>query len=120
MSKSLGNVVDPLDVVEEFGADTLRTYVLFMGDYGASSPWNESSVRGCKRFLERVLRMSENLSEKDDPGLESKLHKTIKKVSSDIEEMKFNTGIAAMMTLMNDFEAAGMSEKASSWTSSSC
>ena len=106
MSKSLGNVVDPLDVVEEFGADTLRTYVLFMGDYGASSPWNESSVRGCKRFLERVLRMSENLSEKDDPGLESKLHKTIKKVSSDIEEMKFNTGIAAMMTLMNDFEAA--------------
>ena len=78
-----------------------------MGDYGASSPWNESSVRGCKRFLERVLRMSENLSEKDDPGLESKLHKTIKKVSSDIEEMKFNTGIAAMMTLMNDFEAAG-------------
>jgi leucyl-tRNA synthetase len=106
MSKSKGNVVDPLEVVEEFGADTLRTYVLFMGDYGASSPWSETSVRGCKRFLDRVARLADNISEEDEPSLDSKLHKTIRKVTSDIEEMKFNTAIAAMMALMNDFEAA--------------
>ena len=105
MSKSKGNVVDPLEVVEEFGADTLRTYVLFMGDYGASSPWNESSVRGCKRFLDRVARLADNLQDENVASLESKLHKTIRKVTNDIEDMKFNTAIAALMTLLNDFEA---------------
>ena len=105
MSKSKGNVVDPLEVVEEFGADTLRTYVLFMGDYGASSPWNESSVRGCKRFLDRVARLADNLQDANVSSLESKLHKTIRKVTNDIEDMKFNTAIAALMTLLNDFEA---------------
>ncbi|MDO4805365.1 MAG: leucine--tRNA ligase [Lachnospiraceae bacterium] len=107
MSKSKGNVVDPLEVVEEFGADTLRTYVLFMGDYGASSPWNESSMRGCKRFLDRIARLADNLTDEDVASLEGKLHKTIKKVTNDIEDMKFNTAIAAMMALLNDFEAAG-------------
>ena len=106
MSKSRGNVVDPIDVVNAYGADTLRTYVLFMGDYGASSPWSETSVRGCKRFLDRVARLADTISEEDEPSLDSKLHKTIRKVTSDIEEMKFNTAIAAMMALMNDFEAA--------------
>jgi leucyl-tRNA synthetase len=107
MSKSVGNVVDPVEVVNEFGADTLRTYVLFMGDYGASSPWSETSVRGCKRFLDRIARLADNLQDKDVASLESGLHKTIKKVTSDIEDMKFNTGIASMMALLNDFEAAG-------------
>ena len=107
MSKSVGNVVDPVEVVNEFGADTLRTYVLFMGDYGASSPWSETSVRGCKRFLDRIARLADNLQDEDVKALESGLHKTIKKVTSDIEDMKFNTGIASMMALLNDFEAAG-------------
>ena len=112
MSKSKGNVVDPLDIVEEYGADTLRTYVLFMGDYGAATPWNDNSVKGCKRFLDRVATMSEMI--KNEPisaELESKLHKTIKKVSSDIEEMKFNTAIAALMTLVNDIYAEGAIDK---------
>ena len=107
MSKSVGNVVDPVEVVNEFGADTLRTYVLFMGDYGASSPWSETSVRGCKRFLDRIARLADNLQDEDVKSLESGLHKTIRKVTNDIEDMKFNTGIASMMALLNDFEAAG-------------
>ncbi|MBQ0001268.1 MAG: leucine--tRNA ligase [Clostridiales bacterium] len=114
MSKSKGNVIDPLDIVNEFGADTLRTYVLFMGDYGAATPWNDSSVRGCKRFLERVAALTEKLS--DGPAsaeLENKLHKTIKKVTSDIEDMKFNTAIASMMTLLNDIYAMGSIDKES-------
>ncbi len=101
MSKSKGNVVDPLDIVEEYGADTLRTYVLFMGDYGAATPWNDSSVKGCKRFLERVAGLSDLMTEEDVPQLEGPLHKTIKKVTSDIEEMKFNTGIASLMAFLN-------------------
>lgn len=101
MSKSKGNVIDPLDIVEEYGADTLRTYVLFMGDYGAAAPWNDSSVKGCKRFLERVAAMTEMVSEEGTECLESSFHKTIKKVSDDIENMKFNTAIAALMTLIN-------------------
>ena len=108
MSKSKGNVVDPLDIVEDYGADTLRTYVLFMGDYGAASPWNDSSVKGCKRFLERVAGLTDILSgEGMSKGLESAFHKTIKKVSSDIEETKFNTAIAAMMGLINTIYAKG-------------
>ena len=108
MSKSKGNVVDPLDIVEDHGADTLRTYVLFMGDYGAASPWNDSSVKGCKRFLERVAGLTDILSgEGMSKDLESAFHKTIKKVSSDIEETKFNTAIAAMMGLINTIYAKG-------------
>ena len=107
MSKSVGNVVDPVEVVDEFGADTLRTYVLFMGDYGASSPWSETSVRGCKRFLDRIARLADNLQDEDVKSLESGLHKAIRKVTNDIEDMKFNTAIASMMALLNDFEAAG-------------
>ncbi len=108
MSKSRGNVVDPNDVVEQFGADTLRTYILFMGDYGSAAPWSESSVRGCKRFLERVADLPAMAKGNGvTPKLESSFHKTIKKVSSDIEEMKFNTAIAAMMTLINEINDIG-------------
>lgn len=107
MSKSKGNVVDPLDVVNEFGADVLRVYVLFMGDYGSAAPWSESSVKGCKRFLERVADLSDMVSDKVDPKIESAFHKMVKKVSDDIEQMKFNTAIAAMMGLLNDIYAAG-------------
>ncbi len=108
MSKSKGNVVDPLDIVEEYGADTLRTYVLFMGDYQAAAPWNDDAVKGCKRFLERVASLPEiAILSEEDPALESKLHKTIRKVTEDIENMKFNTAIAALMTLINDFTKAG-------------
>ncbi|MCR5282037.1 MAG: leucine--tRNA ligase [Lachnospiraceae bacterium] len=108
MSKSKGNVVDPLDIVNELGADTLRVYVLFMGDYGAATPWNDSSVRGCKRFLERVASLEEILVDGEETkGLTVALHKTIKKVSSDIEETKFNTAIAALMTLINTIAKEG-------------
>ncbi len=108
MSKSRGNVVDPNVVVDEYGADTLRTYILFMGDYSAAAPWNESSMKGCKRFLERVADLAEKAKGNGVTAkLETSFHKTIKKVSSDIEEMKFNTAIAAMMGLLNDIDAAG-------------
>ncbi len=107
MSKSKGNVVDPLDIVEEYGADALRTYVLFMGDYGAAAPWNDSSVKGCKRFLERVAGLTDLLTEEALPAeRETKMHQVIKKVTKDIEEMKFNTGIACMMAWINDIYAA--------------
>ncbi len=112
MSKSKGNVIDPLDIVNEYGADTLRTYVLFMGDYGAAAPWNDSSVKGCKRFLERVAALTDMISEgPETQKLESSFHKTIKKVSSDIEETKFNTAIAALMTLLNKIYDAGSLSK---------
>lgn len=107
MSKSKGNVVDPLEIVDRFGADTLRTYILFMGEYSAAIPWSDSSLRGCKRFLDRVANLSESVQDAPVSGLESKLHKTIKKVSDDIEKMKYNTAIAALMTFMNDAEAEG-------------
>ena len=108
MSKSKGNVVDPNDVVDEYGADVLRVYILFMGDYGSAAPWSESSVKGCKRFLDRVAGLTDIASGTGStPKLESAFHKTIKKVSQDIEEMKFNTAVAAMMTLLNDIYAEG-------------
>ena len=107
MSKSKGNVVDPLDVVNEFGADVLRVYVLFMGDYGSAAPWSESSVKGCKRFLDRVADLTGMVSDKENSKLESSFHKMIKKVSEDIEQMKFNTAIAAMMGLLNEIYDAG-------------
>ena len=107
MSKSQGNVVVPLDIVKEYGADTLRTYVLFMGDYGAAAPWNDSSVKGCKRFLERVAGLTDIMTDAADPDMEVKFHKAIKKVTADIEAMKFNTAIACLMTLINDIYTAG-------------
>ena len=108
MSKSRGNVVDPLNVVNEFGADTLRVYILFMGDYGAAAPWSESSMRGCKRFLDRVAGLAERAEGTGvTKALETPFHKTIKKVTSDIEDMKFNTAIAAMMELLNEIDKVG-------------
>ena len=107
MSKSRGNVVDPLDIVKDYGADTLRVYVMFMGDYGSAAPWNDSSVKGCRRFLERVFALKDIMTEAPVKELESGIHKAIKKVSSDIEEMKFNTAIACLMTLINDIGRVG-------------
>ena len=107
MSKSRGNVVDPLDIVETYGADTLRTYVMFMGDYGSAAPWNDASVRGVKRFLDRVAGLTDLITEEPVQSLESGIHKAIKKVSSDIEDQKFNTAIACLMTLINDIYKKG-------------
>ena len=109
MSKSRGNVVDPNDVVDVYGADVLRLYVLFMGDYEKAAPWSESSVKGCKRFVDRIWALQDKVTDSDSysDALRSKMHKTIKKVSEDIEAMKFNTAIAAMMTLLNDIYDAG-------------
>lgn len=108
MSKSKGNVVDPNDVVDEYGADVLRLYVLFMGDYEKAAPWSEKSVKGCKRFLERTVGLMDLVQGRGvTPALESSFHKTVKKVTSDIEEMKFNTAIAAMMALINEIYDAG-------------
>lgn len=114
MSKSRGNVIDPNDVVEEYGADVLRLYVLFMGDYEKAAPWSQSSIKGCKRFADRVWALQDMLIDGETyrDELKSKLHKTIKKVSEDIEDMKFNTAIAAMMTLINDIYAVGTINKA--------
>ncbi len=112
MSKSKGNVVDPNDVVDEYGADVLRTYTLFMGDYASAAPWSQSSVRGCKRFLERFAALDEMLGAKNDK-LVRLLHKTIKKVTSDIDGMKFNTAIAAMMSFMNEIYEIGSIDKES-------
>ena len=103
MSKSKGNVIDPNDIVDQYGADTLRTYVLFMGDYASAAPWSENGVKGCKRFLERVADLPGMVKGSGaSPKLEALLHKTVKKVSSDIEELKFNTAIAAMMSFINE------------------
>ncbi len=114
MSKSRGNVIDPNDVVAEYGADVLRLYVLFMGDYEKAAPWSESSIKGCKRFLDRVWALQDMLTDGDDysDALRSNFHKTIKKVSEDIEAMKFNTAIAAMMTLLNDIYNVGSINRA--------
>ena len=113
MSKSLGNVVDPNDVVDSYGADVLRTYVLFMGDYEQAAPWSDSSVKGCKRFIERFAALTDMLSDTVSPELEASLHRTIKKVTDDIEAMKFNTAIAAMMALLNEIHTAGSIDKES-------
>ena len=108
MSKSKGNVVDPNDTVDQYGADVLRVYILFMGDYASAAPWSESSVKGCKRFLERVADLPAMVSGSGvTDGLESLFHKTVKKVTADIEDLKFNTAIAALMTLLNEIEAKG-------------
>ena len=103
MSKSKGNVVDPLDVVDKYGADVLRTYILFMGDYGQATPWSDNSVKGCKRFLDRVWGLNDLVRDGNSysKALETPFHQTIKKVSADYDSMKFNTAIAALMTLIN-------------------
>jgi len=103
MSKSKGNVVDPNDVVDALGADVLRTYALFMGDYEKAAPWSESSVKGCKRFIDRVAALTDIMTEENtySTELEAAFHKTIKKVSEDLETLKYNTAIAALMTLLN-------------------
>jgi len=112
MSKSRGNVVNPNDVVEKYGADTMRMYIMFIGDFEKAAAWSDNAVKGCKRFLDRVW----NLMDKVSPGAsyskanESSIHKTIKKVSEDIEAMKFNTAIAALMSLTNEFYEKGLNQ----------
>ena len=109
MSKSLGNVVNPDDIINEYGADTMRLYEMFIGDFEKAAPWNTASIKGCKRFLDRVWSMQEHIlpGEGYRPETEALMHRTIKKVSEDIEVLKHNTAIAALMTLMNVFEAKG-------------
>lgn len=109
MSKSRGNVINPDDIVAEFGADTLRTYEMFIGAFDLSASWSQEGVKGCRRFLERVWKLQDSLVDGDSYSkeLESKMHQTIKKVSSDYESLKYNTAIAAMMTLVNEIYKAG-------------
>lgn len=108
MSKSRGNVINPDDVVHELGADTLRLYEMFIGDFEKAAPWSESSIKGCARFLDRVGGMTELVKgDGSTPALEKSFHKTIKKVTDDINEMKFNTAIAALMSLANEIYTAG-------------
>ncbi|MEM0528942.1 leucine--tRNA ligase [Zongyangia sp. HA2173] len=114
MSKSRGNVVNPDDIVKEYGADTMRLYEMFIGDFEKAAPWSSSSIKGCKRFLERIWALQDCLVEGDSyrPEVESAMHKTIKKVSEDIENLKFNTAIAAMMSLLNDISDTGAINRA--------
>ncbi len=103
MSKSKGNVVNPDDIVKQYGADTLRTYILFIGDYGMSAPWSENGVKGTKKFLDRVMRLESLVTDEDitSKELDREINLTIKKVSQDYEDMKYNTAIAAMMSYVN-------------------
>ena len=109
MSKSRGNVVNPDDIVMDYGADTLRTYEMFIGAFDLSASWSENGVKGCRRFLERVWKLQDILVDGDSyrPEFETKMHQLIKKVSSDYENLKYNTAIAAMMTILNDFSKDG-------------
>ena len=108
MSKSRGNVVNPDDIVREYGADTMRLYEMFIGDFEKAAPWSSASIRGCRRFLERVWAMQDGLKPGGmRPELETAVHRTIRKVGEDIENLKYNTAIAAMMALVNDLYAAG-------------
>ena len=109
MSKSRGNVINPDDVIAEYGADTLRLYEMFIGDFEKTAPWSTSSMKGCKRFLDRIWALQDVMIDGDKyrPQLNSSFHKTIKKVSEDIENLKFNTAIAAMMALINEISAVG-------------
>ena len=109
MSKSRGNVVNPDEVVEEYGADTMRLYEMFIGDFEKSAPWDPKGIKGCRRFLERYWNLQEILTDEDNvrQQIESAFHKTIKKVGDDIENIKFNTGIAALMALINEINATG-------------
>ncbi len=114
MSKSRGNVVNPDEVVENFGADTLRTYEMFIGAFDQTTPWSENGVKGCHKFLERVWNLMPMLCDGDEysPELEGAMHKTVKKVTEDTEKMKFNTAIAAMMSLINDVYKLGRINRA--------
>ena len=114
MSKSRGNVVNPDDIVNEYGADTLRTYEMFIGAFDLSASWSEDGVKGCRRFLERVWKLQDILTDGDaySADLETKMHQTIKKVSGDYESLKYNTAIAALMTILNDFTKKGSVNKA--------
>jgi leucyl-tRNA synthetase len=105
MSKSRGNVVNPDDIVRDYGADTLRTYEMFIGAFDLSAAWSEDGVKGCRRFLERVWKLQDILVDGDgySADMETKIHQTIKKVSNDYESLKYNTAIAAMMALINEF-----------------
>ena len=109
MSKSRGNVVNPDDIVREYGADTLRTYEMFIGAFDLAASWSEDGVKGCRRFLERVWKLQDLMTEEEgySADLETKIHQTIKKVSTDFENLKYNTAIAAMMALLNDFYKKG-------------
>ncbi|MBQ1436731.1 MAG: class I tRNA ligase family protein, partial [Ruminococcus sp.] len=113
MSKSRGNVVNPDEVVAEYGADTLRLYEMFIGDFEKSAPWDPKGIKGCRRFVERYYNLQNNVIDSDEvrPELESKFHKTIKKVGDDIENIKFNTAIAALMTLINDLVNMGVTRE---------
>ncbi len=113
MSKSRGNVVNPDDIVNEYGADTLRTYEMFIGAFDLSASWSENGVKGCRRFLERVWKLQDILVDGDgySQDMETKMHQTIKKVSSDFENLKYNTAIAALMALLNDFTKKGSMTK---------
>ena len=112
MSKSLGNVVNPDDVVKEFGADTLRLYIMFIGDFEKTATWSTNAVRGCKKFLDRCWNLMELAADSDEISAknESIIHKTIKKVTGDIDELKMNTAIAALMALVNAFYANGLTK----------
>ena len=114
MSKSRGNVVNPDEVIEQYGADTMRLYEMFIGDFEKSAPWSTSSIKGCKRFVDRVWGLQDMVNDVDgySPVLVKQIHRTIKKVTEDIEGMKFNTAIAAMMALLNDIDKAGSLSKA--------
>ena len=112
MSKSRGNVVNPNDIIEQYGADTMRTYIMFIGDFEKAAAWSANGVKGCKRFLDRVWNLAtdqEHTGEEYSKVNEAAVHKAIKKVSEDIEAMKFNTAIATLMALVNDFYANGAS-----------
>ena len=112
MSKSRGNVVNPNDIIEQYGADTMRTYIMFIGDFEKAAAWSANAVKGCKRFLDRVWNLAteqEHVGDEYSKVNEVAVHKAIKKVSEDIEAMKFNTAIAALMALVNDFYANGAS-----------
>ena len=109
MSKSRGNVVNPDDIVNEYGADTLRTYEMFIGAFDLAASWSEDGVKGCRRFLDRVWKLQDIMTDEEgySKDLETKMHQTIKKVSNDFENLKYNTAIAAMMALLNDFYKKG-------------
>ena len=109
MSKSRGNVVNPDEIVRDYGADTMRLYQMFIGDFEKAAPWSQSSIKGSKRFLDKIWALSDKLTDGDDyrPELESAFHRTIKKVTEDIEGLKMNTAIAALMSLLNDIQSQG-------------
>lgn len=106
MSKSRGNVVNPTDIIDEYGADTLRTFVLFISDYEMSTPWSDSGLKGARRFLDKIWRLFPNVNSEEfyTKSLEKLIHRTIYGVQTDIESLKFNTAIAKMMTLVNEYQ----------------